>query len=255
MLLFSTIFCCLLVDLCVTTGTRFSLRDKRLFEISEFEITRVDCNSIFTKNSTFRSTIERGSSNEYESISVVNGDFYNARTRLSSGLPSEGGTLPRQRSMIDPNSSAMQSEIEFLSRHHSCPILMPLHASIQEMPFEPDQIPPGFDVETTPHSITAAVDNTRFDDTANTVLSQTSDNTSVRYIPGMEAQTAGAVNNREQGEEGDHILDDSDVKSELEDSSSVTNISGSDLGDVITRSSTASSFTDQQVKGISLARD
>ena len=42
-LLFSTIFCCLLVDLCVTTGTRFSLRDKWLFEISEFEITRVDC--------------------------------------------------------------------------------------------------------------------------------------------------------------------------------------------------------------------
>ena len=38
-LLFSAIFCCLLVDLCVKTGTRFSLRDKRLFEISEFEIT------------------------------------------------------------------------------------------------------------------------------------------------------------------------------------------------------------------------
>ena len=46
-LLFPTIFCCLLVDLCVKTGTRFSLRDKRLFEISEFEITRVNC-SLFT---------------------------------------------------------------------------------------------------------------------------------------------------------------------------------------------------------------
>ena len=42
-LLFPTIFCCLLVALCVKTGTRFSLRDKRLFEISEFEITTVDC--------------------------------------------------------------------------------------------------------------------------------------------------------------------------------------------------------------------
>ena len=42
-LLFSTIFYCLLVDLCVKTGTRFSFRDKRLFEISEFEITGVDC--------------------------------------------------------------------------------------------------------------------------------------------------------------------------------------------------------------------
>ena len=32
-----------MVDLCVKTGTRLPLRDKRLFEISEFEITRVDC--------------------------------------------------------------------------------------------------------------------------------------------------------------------------------------------------------------------
>ena len=46
-LLFSTIFYCLLVDLCVKTGTRFSLRDKRLFEISEFEITGVDCSLFF----------------------------------------------------------------------------------------------------------------------------------------------------------------------------------------------------------------
>ena len=42
-LLFSTIFYCMLVDLCVKTGTRFSLRDQRLFEASEFEKTRVDC--------------------------------------------------------------------------------------------------------------------------------------------------------------------------------------------------------------------
>ena len=33
---------------CVKTGTRFSLRDKRLFEISEFEITRVDCTIYYT---------------------------------------------------------------------------------------------------------------------------------------------------------------------------------------------------------------
>ena len=46
-LLFSTKYCCLSVDLCVKTGTRISLRDKRLFEISEFEITRVDC--IYTR--------------------------------------------------------------------------------------------------------------------------------------------------------------------------------------------------------------
>ena len=43
-LLFSTIFCYLLLDVRVKTGTTFSLRDKRLFDISEVEITRVDCN-------------------------------------------------------------------------------------------------------------------------------------------------------------------------------------------------------------------
>ena len=43
-LLFSTIFCYLILDFNVKTGTRISLRDKRLFEISEVEITRVDCN-------------------------------------------------------------------------------------------------------------------------------------------------------------------------------------------------------------------
>ena len=33
----------LLLDFHMKTGTRFSLRDKRLFEISKVEITRVDC--------------------------------------------------------------------------------------------------------------------------------------------------------------------------------------------------------------------
>ena len=41
--LFSTIFCDLILDFCVKTRSRFSLRDKRLFEIIEVEITRVDC--------------------------------------------------------------------------------------------------------------------------------------------------------------------------------------------------------------------
>ena len=42
--LFHNIFY-LLLDFHVYAGTRFSLRDKRLFEISEFEITRVNCMS------------------------------------------------------------------------------------------------------------------------------------------------------------------------------------------------------------------
>ena len=42
-LLFCTIFYNLILDFCVITRTRFFLRDKRLFEITEVEITRVDC--------------------------------------------------------------------------------------------------------------------------------------------------------------------------------------------------------------------
>ena len=42
-LLLSTIFCYMILDFYVETRIRFSLRDKRLFEITEVEITRVDC--------------------------------------------------------------------------------------------------------------------------------------------------------------------------------------------------------------------
>ena len=38
----STIFYYLMLNFYVKTGIRFSLRDKRLFEITEVEITRVD---------------------------------------------------------------------------------------------------------------------------------------------------------------------------------------------------------------------
>ena len=42
-----TIFCNLLEDFQVKTGTRFSHRDKQLFEISEIDITKVDCTDGF----------------------------------------------------------------------------------------------------------------------------------------------------------------------------------------------------------------
>ena len=42
-LLLSTIFCYLMLDFCVETRIRFSLQEKQLFEITEVEITRVDC--------------------------------------------------------------------------------------------------------------------------------------------------------------------------------------------------------------------
>ena len=43
----STIFCYLMLDFCVKTRIRISLRDKRLFEITKVEIARVDCTSKF----------------------------------------------------------------------------------------------------------------------------------------------------------------------------------------------------------------
>ena len=43
----STIFYYLMLNFYVKTGMRFSLRDKRLFEITGVEITRVDCTSQF----------------------------------------------------------------------------------------------------------------------------------------------------------------------------------------------------------------
>ena len=49
-LLFSTIFCYLLLDSHVKIGTIFSHRDNRLFEISEVEITRVDCSLSGSEN-------------------------------------------------------------------------------------------------------------------------------------------------------------------------------------------------------------
>ena len=42
-LLLSSIFCYLMLNFYVRTRIRFSLRDKRLFEITEVEKTRVDC--------------------------------------------------------------------------------------------------------------------------------------------------------------------------------------------------------------------
>ena len=39
----STIFYYMMLDFYDKTGIRFSLQDKRLFEITELEITRVDC--------------------------------------------------------------------------------------------------------------------------------------------------------------------------------------------------------------------
>ena len=46
-LLLFTIYCYLMLDFCVKTRIRFSLRDKRLFEITEVEMTKVDCTLIF----------------------------------------------------------------------------------------------------------------------------------------------------------------------------------------------------------------
>ena len=47
-LLLSTIFCYLMLNFYVKKRIRFFLRDKQLFEITEVEITRVDCICLVT---------------------------------------------------------------------------------------------------------------------------------------------------------------------------------------------------------------
>ena len=56
-LLLSTIFCYLILDFYVKTRIRISLRDKRLFEITEVEITRVDCTCTIQNNPTRMGTV------------------------------------------------------------------------------------------------------------------------------------------------------------------------------------------------------
>ena len=51
-LLFSKIFCYLMLDFYVKTRTRFSVRGKPLFEIIKIKITRVDCTIKLTKTRT-----------------------------------------------------------------------------------------------------------------------------------------------------------------------------------------------------------
>ena len=49
----------LLLSFCVRIGTRISLRDKRLFEITEIEIARVDCTyTRFNQNSNMSAKIK-----------------------------------------------------------------------------------------------------------------------------------------------------------------------------------------------------
>ena len=64
-LLLSTIFCYLMLDFYVKTMIPFSPRDKRLFEIAEVEITKVDCS--LRKNNCLRK-----SEVSVERISVCN---------------------------------------------------------------------------------------------------------------------------------------------------------------------------------------
>ena len=45
-LLLPTMFCYPMLDFYVKTRMRFSLRDKQLFEITDVEITRVDCTNV-----------------------------------------------------------------------------------------------------------------------------------------------------------------------------------------------------------------
>ena len=53
----SAIFYYLMLDFYVKTGIRFFLRDKRLFEITEVEITRVDCITSYLRPTIICATV------------------------------------------------------------------------------------------------------------------------------------------------------------------------------------------------------
>ena len=55
----STIFYYLMLDFYVNTGNRFSLRDKRLFEITEVKITRVDYISTMSLSASYFTSKKR----------------------------------------------------------------------------------------------------------------------------------------------------------------------------------------------------
>ena len=76
-LLLSTIFCYLMLDFNVKTRIRFSLRDKRLFEITEVEITRVDCIKCFTVLAALISNVSARNNKDSVTIFILytlNGD-------------------------------------------------------------------------------------------------------------------------------------------------------------------------------------
>ena len=85
-LLFSTIFCYLLLDFHVKTGTRFSLRDKQLFEISKVEITKANCISIWKVCFSWQYLVNFSiSTPSYSSLSLKNtplSDFIAAHADL-----------------------------------------------------------------------------------------------------------------------------------------------------------------------------
>ena len=64
----STIFCYLSLDFYVKTGIRFSLRDKRLFEITEVEITRVDRNCRNAKTMSQFQTVSCKTNRIYDGV-------------------------------------------------------------------------------------------------------------------------------------------------------------------------------------------
>ena len=84
-LFLSTIFCYLILDFSIKTRIRFSLRDKRLFKITEVEITRVDCSHT---EPAFEKTVDtpgiRGVIVEY---------FFSCKTQVNNPQGSDEGFM------------------------------------------------------------------------------------------------------------------------------------------------------------------
>ena len=115
-LLFSTIFCHLFVGLHVKTGTRFSLRDKWLFEISEVKITRVDCMLWFASENLTEPLLMSTHSYLDLSLCPISYPSYNHSSRLKGGCFSDFST----KNICSGNSFEDLTEHVLMSTHNKC---------------------------------------------------------------------------------------------------------------------------------------
>ena len=120
-LLFSTIFCYLLLSFHVNTETNILLRDRRLFETSEVEITRVDC---IIKSYGLQSSAQEGYRGKIE---PVHDQTYN-KTCATKERKKERKKYFRQRESIE---QYMSRNVRINTFGHMSPVKVQIRLRIR----------------------------------------------------------------------------------------------------------------------------